>query len=224
MATVLDKQLAEGRLLAMLPQHKLKVDKARDDIRSFIRRTVGQCYNSLSWGKQSIVLAHMIFSVDQSIKNVFWGGEYMELISDFAATRDKFLSKWPLDYIGYDAGDTELKENGVKFLIDHDMFGVFMGLAKCESKARKRTLEAANFRNVFSYANRKMRCCPLADWSDMDIAAYISVHNIPLLSTYRKYGITARTSAGVTPGSHAEKGMDILSSESQARINKIFRC
>lgn len=207
-------------MLSRLPYFRKKENKAISDIIAALYRRKG--YVSLSWGKQSTVLAHMVYSVSQYTPCVFWKNPTSDILNNFNEVRDLFLSRWQLNYIEYQDGDTDLVGNGNKFLENNGLQVVFMGLVSSESKARKFTLGKADENNCFHYSNGKIRCCPLKNWSNQDIAAYIAKYKLPFLKTYAKFGFDARTSAGVTPGSHAEKGMDILSRSKQQKIKDFY--
>lgn len=206
----LEKQFQEGRMLAKLPQYKAKHAKALRDIRQMFQKSP-QSYVTLSWGKQSIIVAHMVFSIAPKTPCVHWSNPNAELFADFAATRDKFLAKWPLNYTEFPEGDTDLKGNGQRYMREHDLTGVFMGLAADESKGRKYSLKGG-FETIRQYKNGTWRCCPLAGWRIPDLAAYITSYDLPLLAPYRRYGLETRTSTGATQGSHSERGLNFLKS------------
>ena len=212
-------------MYARLPQYIRKENKAKSDIAAMLRKCE-KTYVALSWGKQSIICAHMAYNVSKDILCVHWTGPDAQLIADFDNTRDLFLNRWPVKYIELSEGHEGKLMAAIKeFVSNHKMEGVILGLAKCESKGRRHTLRKNDKQNIYTYASGvcQYRCCPLADWTNEDLAAYISKHNIPLLSTYRRYGLDVRTSVGVTPGSHAEQGIDLLSSENASKIRNRFK-
>ena len=220
---LLNKQLAAGKIYMGLPQYIRKVDKARNDIIAMLSRCEKN-YVALSWGKQSIVLAHQVYSVSEDIPCVHWTGPDAQLIADFNSVRDQFLSRWGIKYLEFSEGPMgDLMGAIDKFVYKYKMQGVFLGLSAYESKGRKHTLRKNDSDNIYAYASGMFRCCPLADWTAHDLAAYITSHDLPLLSTYHRYGLDARTSVGVTPGSHAERGIDLLKSENQAKIRNRWR-
>lgn len=219
--SLLDKQLKEGLLLSLLPQFKNKEKKALNDI-SEMQRISKKNYVSCSWGKQSIIVAHMVYRIDKDINIVFFNGPDSELIADFNNVRNQFLEKYKINYFEYPEAERHLKTSAWKLVEEYNYTGFYMGLSACESKGRTWTLKKGK-RNIYLYKNNIYRCCPLAYWTVNDCAAYIAKYKLPLLSTYKKYGIEARTSAGVTPGTHAEQGIDILSSENQYEINKRWK-
>lgn len=219
---IITKQLKEGLLLSRLPQFKQKEILALDHIR-IMEQASKKNYVACSWGKQSIIVAHMVSLINPDIDIVFFNGPDSELISNFKEVSNQFINDFSIiNYIELQDSERHLKTSAWDFTFKNKYTGFYMGLAKIESKGRHYTLNK-NKRGIFQYKNNIYRCCPLADWSIMDCAAYIAKHNLPLLNIYKKYGLEYRTSAGVTPGSHAEQGIDLLSSDNQYEINKRWK-
>lgn len=219
---VLEKQLAEGKLLMLLPQFKRKEAKALADIAKMIVLHP-QTYLSLSWGKQSIILAHMAWQLRCNIPIVFFDEPDTDIIANFQEVQNQFLEVWNINYRQINDGQESPRRSGKKFAAENDLDGVVMGLAAHESRARNYTLSKNDRNNIFAYANGNYRCCPLAQWTIKDYAAYIAKYDIPLLSTYHKYGLEARTSAGITPGKTSYMGRDFLNSSDQAELDKRWK-
>lgn len=219
---VLEKQLAEGKLLILLPQFKRKEAKALADIDKMIELHP-KTYLSLSWGKQSIILAHMIWQLKIDIPVVFFDEPDTDIIANFNEVRSEFLNRWQINYQQINDGQESPRRSGKKFAEENGRNGVIMGLAKHESRDRNYTLSKNDHNNIFGYANGNYRCCPLAQWTIKDYAAYIAKYNLPLLSTYHKYGLEARTSAGITPGKTSYLGREFLNSSAQAELDKRWK-
>lgn len=220
---IYERQLAEGKLLAMMPDHKRKVQKALADIRQMLEKCKSS-YVSLSWGKQSICLMHLVYQVDQTVQGVFWRGPETHLIADFDDVMLEFCVTYPINYHEENC-EYDFKKQARQWGLDNDKTGVFMGLVREESKARRFTLAKSDEYNIYQYGDGFLRSTPLRLWSDMDIAAYAASNNLPMLSTYRKYGFSVRTSARIKIDgkSHTEKGMDYLTSEQQSQVTKSQR-
>lgn len=215
------QQIMEGLIMSRLPQFKQKEKKALQDIRHMLS-ICPMSYVACSWGKQSIVLTHMAYHINQRVKIVFFREPESELIADFGNVRDEFMSLWGINYMEILVEDGNLKKQG-DILLQKDLDGVFLGLAACESKGRRYTLKKGDYHNILKYNDGTYRCCPLAKWTEMDCAAYIAKHKLPVLETYKKFGFFVRTSAGVTPGSHAEQGIDLMTSSAQAEIRQTWK-
>jgi len=218
---VLDQQLAEGRMLAVMSPYRCLLAKAKEDISAMLR----QCrdpYVALSWGKQSIVMAHMAFEIDTRILCVHWTGEDAELIADFNAVQEAFCARWPLNYIECWRG-LKLRDAISAYEAGGNHDGVLVGLAAEESKARRYTLAKGDRNNIYRYADGRLRCCPLARWTVLDLAAYIATNELPLLNTYRRFGLDARTATGCRPGSATSKATGYMSSSNAAEMRRRWK-
>lgn len=217
----LNHQLAEGRLFANLPAFGKVVQTAEQRVRKMLARH-SKVYVSNSWGKQSVVLAHLVFSVDPQAVNVHFTGVDAALIADFAAVRDLFLARWPAPYEEPERG-LSLREAIVQHNAASGADGYFVGLVAYESKGRKATVAASGSDQYFHPQSGLPRCTPIGDWSELMLAAYIAKHELPLLSTYKKYSLFARTSTGCKPGSYTERAVDYMSSLDAAEMRERHR-
>lgn len=205
-------------MLSGMPWFADKVNKALDDIKHAL--TISHHpYVSLSWGKQSVVMMHLVWTVDKSIPAVFWRGEETSIINDFDEVIRQFCARYPLNY-QEEFCQHSFKEQARQWTRDNKKDLLFMGLVRFESKGRKKTLEAGDAHNIFIYQSGLLRSCPLHDWTNEDIAAYHALHDLPVLSTYRKYGFDARTSARIKLGcdSYTERGLDYLTEDQKHRL------
>jgi 3'-phosphoadenosine 5'-phosphosulfate sulfotransferase (PAPS reductase)/FAD synthetase len=218
---LIDNQLQEGLFFSKLPQFINKENKTLNNILLMQEKSIKN-YVACSWGKQSIIVSHMVFKIDNSVPIVFFDGEDSELIADFKNISKQFCDRFKINYICIHNSERHLKTSAKQFTQNGEYTGFYMGLSKCESKGRRYALNKAR-NDIFLYKNGIYRCCPLADWSIQDCAAYIAKYDLPLLKMYKKYGLYSRTSAGVTPGTHAECGIDWLSSESQDEIRERWK-
>lgn len=215
---IFDQQIKEGRLWATLPQFKCKVLNAKRDIEAMLSLCPNS-YVALSWGKQSSVLMHLVFSIVPNIVGVFWRGPESEIIANFNEVKEKFISKWPIKYCE-EYCEQDFKKAAREFPMMNNFSGVFIGIVKIESKGRKYTLGKGDKNNIFRYKTGVYRCCPLSDWNNLDIAAYVAVNDIPMLYTYHRFGFDVRTSARIKMGgkSFTERGFDLLTTKKQEEL------
>ena len=223
MRTILDRQLYAGRIYAKTHIFEERVKTAQKNIETMLGRT-SKSYVALSWGKHSVTMARLVYSVDPSVLFVHWTGPDANYISNFDQTRDRFLSKWPTNYLELSEGPLGRLDLAIKeFVGTHDVDGVFVGLCAYESRGRRKTLQMSSGDNIFRYKSGLLRCCPIANWTQDDVAGYLAVHTLPLLNTYHRYGLEARTSVGCDPGSHAERGIDMVSRSNEEKIRARWR-
>ena len=200
-----------------LPQYQRKEQKLQSDIAMMLTKSP-RAYVSLSWGKQSIVIAHAVYVIDHHIPHIHWTGDEAELLCNFAEVKKQFTGKYPLNY-QEKRRDTTLRDKMAEFNASGEFDGYFVGLAMDESRTRKITCLNADPNNqLVCYG--LIRCTPLARWSWRDIAAYVAKYDLPLLDTYHKFGLEARTSSGSRPGSYTERAVDYISSTNAFELRK----
>lgn len=193
-------------------------------------------YLALSWGKQSICLAHLIWQIRPSTPMVFTRSWESYLIHNFQEVIALFTEKYPVVWIDNycdnvswnnlswketrDIGSGDI-QNMWRRVPEWD--GVIMGLSKEESRARRITTSIDNtgVYGVFRYTDGKYRCTPLQNWSNDDIAAYVLKHDIPLLNEYKVFGIKARTTARMTRMYVDNNGLFRLKMRNFENYNKI---
>lgn len=219
---VFDVQMAEGRVHRYLPSFDRKVAFAVHGIEAMLA-AAPRVYVSISFGKQSLCLAHMVYQVEPRTPMHFLASEETWSLYNYADVIDAFVARWPINLTVHqtarmtgasdwktsrDVGDRDLQE-----MCPRDQWdGWFWGLAVEESPGRKKTLLSAYTQgtphpSIFRYADGKLRCCPLMHWTVLDLAAYIGIHNIPILNIYRRFGLHQRTTARVTKKMLRNQGM-----------------
>lgn len=217
-------ELESGRIMSTMPQHKKKVAKARQDISEMISMC-SSTYVSVSWGKDSTVLAHLVLSIDNNVPLVHWSSEQEKHISNFDVVRDDFLTRFGGKYIDVKDDDLmsgKLRNAGKEWSLSNGYDGVFIGLTKEESKARKYTLSMADKNNIFTYTDGFRRSCPLADWTVEDITAYVAANELKMLNLYERYGMNTRTSSRIKQSGATRAGLEYLTSTQQAEVKQFW--
>lgn len=219
--TSFGEQMAMGRIHAHTAGYQRSLTFALMGIEAMIK-AAPRSYVSLSFGKQSLCMAHMVYSLAPETPMYFLASEETWMLYDYADVIEQFLARWPVNLTivqtrrwgtgswkdARDAGDRDLQTMCRR----EEWDGWYMGLAAEESRARKLTLLASAKQDtphasIFRYSDGKFRCCPLMRWSVADLAAYIATHDLPMLNIYRKYGLTQRTTARVTKKMLRNQGM-----------------
>lgn len=234
--TILDKELKYGLVYAKSDVYKRKLDITTNSLLRFFTL----CYNpylALSWGKQSIVLAHLIYKLRPETKMIFLRSWESYLIHDY----ENVIKKFPFNINYYecfkdnvswndwnwkktrDHGSKDIQNMADEIFPNWD--GVVMGLSKDESFARRVTCSSSNtdWKTIFRYKDGKHRCTPIHFWSNEELAAYISSNNITLLSTYKNTGLKGRTTARITRNNAEMNGLRELKRENISNYNIIVK-
>jgi len=202
------------RAYALLPIFERRVAQAMNCIR-YAYQLCRAPYVSFSAGKDSSVMLHLILSIKpNAIVRILTGGETRLLHRDIDGVLDWWRSGYPkmdfaeiqVDHVFspgwedktfYEQYQTFQNEWEKYLHAAGDWDGCFIGLRAEESAIRRAWLrERMEGHAIRQYrAGSKAgvyRICPLADWREEDIGAYIIKHQIPLLAGYEK-GFSART-------------------------------
>lgn len=180
---------------ATLPTFKRKIEQAKQVIREF---TSEPCYVGVSWGKDSVVLAHLAWSVFRDCNNseslhpppLAWIRVEPIKNPDCELVRDLFLRQFPCEYHeitrwcqrrGGDWRASGTLESGAAECAERFGGRRVLGIRSDESTERRLTC----LRNGESSANS---CRPLAWWSAADVMAYLAVEGLPVHPAYGMLG------------------------------------
>lgn len=165
--------------------HCQRVECAIDDIREFVSSVDGCCYAGVSWGKDSVVLAHLIAESGVDIPLVW---VRVEPIANrhCALVRDDFLSRWPLRYeeievwcsrddAGWHATGTLETGFGRAAAAFGDAY--LSGVRAEESGSRKVRMRS---HGVIG----RRTCAPIGWWSGEDVFGYLHGHDLPIHPAY----------------------------------------
>lgn len=198
-------------------------------------------YVAFSCGKDSSVLAHLVLR-QRNIPLRFLSSGETRLIHNVDDVIGYFRSLGAeveeicIDRVfsdGWkDASWTEQRKAGkhdLQRLGSKDFDCVFMGLRKEESKRRQISLNSKKTDGyppyTYSYisGNNKgvIRCCPLAEWKTIDIAAYIAMNNIPTLGWYDYEGIEGRTTARLTGDAVRQNALSYIRQTNPDAFNRL---
>lgn len=211
--TKYEQQIRDGFEYSKLKIRQKKLSFAKNGIIEMLAISKKN-YISLSFGKQSICVAHMVYQIKKEIPCYFLASEESWLMYDFAEVIKSFLCLCPeiilkiIQTKNFYASKTwkESRDLGDKDLQNmcnrKNWDGWFWGLSKDESRARKITLSSSysgqTHPTIFKYSDNKYRCCPIMNWNILDLAAYINENKLPVLNIYKRYGLQMRTTARVT--------------------------
>ena len=148
-----------------------KIDKACGIISGFARD--GVCHVSVSWGKDSVVAAHLALQIC-AIRLVWYRHDPYEN-PETERVRDRFLTAYPMaDYL--ESHHNEYRE------VNESLGGRrITGIRADESGARK---ISARYHGYSTQAS----CRPLLDWSSADIFGYLACYQLPVHPNYAMLG------------------------------------
>ncbi len=155
------------------------ISDSTDEIKRFA--DAGQCYVGCSWGKDSVVLAHLV-SISCPMLPVIWVRMMGRDNPDCEIVRDTFISGHSINYMErifiYDqcAHDEHWKA------VDEE-FGSrrITGIRADESGNRKLSVR-------FHGVSTQRSCRPLAFWTGEMIFAYLAQNNLPVNPAYAMLG------------------------------------
>lgn len=177
------KREALDRSLWKLPQMRRRESEARREMVGFIDR--GGAYVSVSWGKDSVVVAHL--GVQLGVRLVWFPAGAIEN-PDCTKVRDAFLARYPT--AKYEEHPAPLAADDWNRAIGHDGAQAefervarsvgeryICGVRAEESGIRRMSLRHRGLSTVRS-------CRPLGWWSTAEVFAYLAGHDLPVHPAY----------------------------------------
>lgn len=154
---------------------------AEETVTSFVEAREGAVYCGVSWGKDSVVVAHLVRLFVPAVPLVWVRVRYVEN-PDCHAVRDAFLREYPGPY------DEIVVEPGVNRSGGTSLLGFaearrrhgdayLSGVRAQESGDRK-------LRMMRSGTDTKNTCAPIGWWTALDVFAYIERHLLPVHPAY----------------------------------------
>lgn len=164
--------------------------RAITTVRRFLSRGT-PAYIGTSWGKDSVVTAHLVRCVAPStllVHGRFAGapggsslhgvGYTREQNPYCDAVRDEFLSRWPMSYQevewGYRANGRALRDQMRRALSG---YARFTGIRAAESGVRALSAGVHG-------ESTAMVCRPILRWSTADVFGYLAKHDLPVHPSY----------------------------------------
>lgn len=192
----MDKKTA--LLHAQTHSYKALVAKTRAFIADSLSK-VEKPYLACSFGKDSAVMLHLVLQEKPGIDVIFVSRLETNLVDNY----EDMITAWDLknlrivDFEGntFDfISKSVIKSGMAKIEQEYDAF--FVGLRAQESVGRRITLK----KDGMFYLNKSglVRICPVAFWTEREIATYCLANDLPTLSTYQVEGFSARTTAGIS--------------------------
>jgi phosphoadenosine phosphosulfate reductase len=174
-----------------LPQFKRKLLKTKEILQKAFAIT-DNAYCAISWGKDSIVMLHLIQQIKPTIKAINIGDKLENKQNNYQETINAYMQRFPTNYqaIYYE----EETEGGFypqirKIAKEYEL--AFIGCRREESKYR--AIVISKYGTIHKYKSGSYRCFPLAYWNVKDIWAYLFKYDLPYLNSYDLQGYESRT-------------------------------
>lgn len=156
-------------------------EAAREAIADFL---LGGGYVGVSWGKDSVVVAHLARQVSDQIPLV-WCRVGAPDNPDCEPVRDAFLARWPGVYREFvsevELSDGELQTGARRgaYAQAAEAFGdrYVSGVRSEESRTRK-------LRQMVHGVASARTCAPITRWTGDDVFAYLRLHDLPIHPAY----------------------------------------
>jgi len=186
---------------------KQRIQYSKQIIREFLNRVDGNKSISISGGKDSTVMLHLISTIEKNIKVVtekddmdFPGEiEYINYLSKLVNMKIDIIKPknnlWSViknyDFLeDIHSKDKEFSKDFFynllkEYKLKNKIKGTFLGLRAEESKSRLWNKK----RNGYIYFNKTWNewvCQPIVNWTSNDIFAYLFKNNIPIFEIYFK--------------------------------------
>ena len=171
-----------AEIFAQSKRHRDKIRRSVDAIMSFTGG--GRCYAGVSWGKDSVVLAHLIAAHHRATPLV-WVRVEPDFNPDCLPVRDAFLRMFPgvfYDEIVVDRGAAAYRAHGT----------LERGMAEAAKRHGPRYLSGVRAEESGTRASRMRRwgesspntCAPIGWWSGWDVFGYLVTHRLPIHPAY----------------------------------------
>lgn len=171
-------------IVARSARHRAMVEASRKALREFVAR--GTCYVGVSWGKDSVCVAHLAVSMDLDVPLVWFPAGDIEN-PHCALVRDAFLAQYPRARYEEIPATLDAPWDGVSvhdgaqaaFVRASKSRGhrYISGVRADESGVRKIRMK----RHGFSSRNT---CAPIGWWSSADVFAYLHARDLPVHPNY----------------------------------------
>jgi len=178
-------------------------------------------YVACSFGKDSAVMLHLILQIRPGIPVRFASHPETRLLDNY----DKVINDWKsiginLHEIFCDGGLVKVKhaQRDALDAMNESWDSFFVGIRMQESVGRRISLK--KFGMFHKLSNGRIKICPMSDWLENDISAYVLSNNLPTLTKYKIEGFSARTTSGI-PRTNISECIQSLKSRDIYSFNKL---
>jgi len=169
---------------ARLPVFRRRVESTRGIIAAGL--ALGPSYVACSWGKDSIVMTHLVQSVDPEVPVVFFADPDQDMIDDYAGVSSGYMERFPTVYEELNPGGDRVPHKLAASRIWQRYRVAFVGVREEECNSRRMDLIRHGEIHQYTAGARagSYRVWPLGKWSWKDVWGYICLHDLPYLPSY----------------------------------------
>jgi phosphoadenosine phosphosulfate reductase len=176
----------------------------------------GVVYVGISWGKDSVVVAHLVHRLKLDVPAIFFPAGPVEN-PDCALVRDAFLARFDLDYREHEVSDLVWTVDGSEIVHDGAQ-AAFARTARAQgsryaSGVRGEESRARALRMRHWGESSPHTCAPIGFWTLADVYGYLAKHDLPIHPAYActwggrypREAIRVSTIGGVMYGHHGRR-------------------
>ena len=176
---------------AKRPQFQAKVDQAKASIQEAL--AIAPAYVACSWGKDSVVLAHLCQQVQQDILIFHYASieSSQGIVDNYPGVIRQYRNRFTPNYQELIAerewaNTPDTVQDRINACLGSAYRLAFVGLRAEESKPRRIALKKYGVIHQYQSGRHQgyYRACPLAWWGWKDIYAYCVQNDLPLLNRY----------------------------------------
>lgn len=161
------------------------VDRAKAALLAFM--AAGPFYVGTSWGKDSLVVAHLAHELGLDVPVIWFPAGPVES-PDCALVRDAFLRRWPVQYLEHEVADLVWSRDGL-YMVHDGAQAAFVRTSKQHglryaSGVRAQESRARRMRMAHWGECSPNTCAPIGRWTIEDVYAYLALHDLPVHPAY----------------------------------------
>lgn len=169
---------------AKRPQFRAKIESSNEIISQSLALAPG--YVGISWGKDSVVLLHLVQQICPDIPAISFTHPERELIANYAEVEGEYCQRFNPNLLNLSMEGDHVpdKVNGARLWDTYPV--ALLGIRKEESQ--KRSIAIGRYGVIHQYQSGvkkgSWRSFPLAYWTWQDVWAYIASNDLPSLNAY----------------------------------------
>jgi 3'-phosphoadenosine 5'-phosphosulfate sulfotransferase (PAPS reductase)/FAD synthetase len=170
---------------ARLPTFARRIKQAQSVLETALG--LGAAYVANSWGKDSLVLLHLVQQQQPSIPALFFADPDEEALDNYAEMAATYCARFPHTTYERLCFEGDRVPDKVASAALWQSYPVALVGIRAEESAGRRTarkVQGLIHRYTAGPHAGSWRAWPLADWTWRDVWAYVVAHDLPMLASY----------------------------------------